>query len=124
MSTAERFHHYRPRNPAACFAAASVPNMAAMTTTETMLQLPRIAARDICIRAADGYRLAGTLFEPKQASGGVSYHCRAGSRYFQRVLPQVRLLPRGKGEAVTGLRLPWNGRVSPWPTRRISGAAA
>jgi hypothetical protein len=47
-----------------------------------------------------------------------------GSRYFQRVLPQVRLLPRGKGEAVTGLRLPWNGRVSPWPTRRISGAAA
>lgn len=113
MSTAERFHHYRPRNPAACFAAASVPNMAAMTTTETMLQLPRIAARDICIRAADGYRLAGTLFEPKQASGsltivapavGISsgYYRKFASYLAERGRPSLVFDYRGMGASRHG----------------------
>ena len=39
-----------------------------MTTTETMLQPPGIASRNISIRAADGYPLAATLFEPEKAS--------------------------------------------------------
>jgi predicted alpha/beta hydrolase len=125
MSTAERFHHYRPWNPAACFAAASVPNMAAMTTTETMLQLPRIAARDICIRAADGYRLAGTLFEPKQASGsltivapavGISsgYYRKFASYLAERGRPSLVFDYRGMGASRHGPLEGFPARLRDW----------
>jgi predicted alpha/beta hydrolase len=96
-----------------------------MTTTETMLQLPRIGARDICICAADGYRLAGTLFEPKQASGsltivapavGISsgYYRKFASCLAERGRPSLVFDYRGMGASRHGPLEGFPARLRDW----------
>src|SRR5262245_49756678 len=75
--------------------------MATMTATEIVLQPPGIATRDISIRAADGYPLAATLFEPAKAS--TPLHYRAGSRCFEPLLRQVRHFSRREETPVGNL---------------------
>src|SRR5262249_2106286 len=106
-------------------AAASEPNTAALTTTETMLQPPGIAVRDICIRAADNYPLAATLFQPKEANASLTIIAPAvgvSSRYYrnfasylaERGRPSLIFDYRGMGASRRGSLEKFPARMRDW----------
>lgn len=96
-----------------------------MTMTETMLQPPGIAIRDICIRAADNYPLAATLFQPKESSASLTIIAPAvgvSSRYYrnfasylaERGRPSLIFDYRGMGASRHGSLKKFPARMRDW----------